>query len=137
MAINIEKLNKSVFIASSLFIVALLMFAVLNPTAASESFSKLQNTIVTNGSWFYVLTVTIILAFALYMSLSNISTIKLGPDHAVPDYSFTTWLSMLFAAGMGIGLMFFGVAEPVMHYLAPPTADVNSLEGAQEAMEST
>nr|WP_226996516.1 BCCT family transporter [Thalassotalea crassostreae] len=137
MQLNIEKLNKPVFISSSLFIVALIIYTVLSPTGASNNFSALQNAIVTNGSWFYVLTVTIILAFALYMSLSKISSVKLGPDHAVPDYSFGTWLSMLFAAGMGIGLMFFGVAEPVMHYLSPPTAELHTLEAAQEAMKIT
>ncbi|WNC72838.1 BCCT family transporter [Thalassotalea psychrophila] len=137
MNLNLEKLNKPVFIASSLFILALIIYTVLDPTTATSNFSYLQSAIVTNGSWFYVLTVTIILVFALYLSLSSISAIKLGPDHANPDYSFSTWLAMLFAAGMGIGLMFFGVAEPVMHYLAPPTADKNTLEAAQEAMKIT
>ena len=134
---SIEKLNKPVFITSSLFILALIIYTVIDPKTAGSNFSYLQNAIVTNGSWFYVLTVTIILAFAVYMSISNISSIKLGPDHAVPDYSFYTWLSMLFATGMGIGLMFFGVAEPVMHYLSPPIADKNTLEAAQEAMKIT
>lgn len=137
MNLNIDKLNKPVFVVSSLFILALIIYTVLDPSTAASNFSYLQNTIVTNGSWFYVLTVTIILVFAIYMSVSSISAIKLGPDHANPDYSFSTWLAMLFAAGMGIGLMFFGVAEPVMHYLSPPTAEKNTLEAAREAMKIT
>ncbi len=96
-----------------------------------------QALVVENGSWFYVLTVAIILIFVIYLGASKYGNIKLGPDHAVPDYKLITWLSMLFAAGMGIGLMFFGVAEPLMHYMAPPTADKESLEAVKEAMKIT
>jgi choline-glycine betaine transporter len=67
-----------------------------------------------------VLVVAIILVSVLLFSLSRFGDIKLGPDHAEPAYSGISWFSMLFAAGMGIGLMFFGVAEPVMHFLQPP-----------------
>src|SRR5690554_4543743 len=65
------------------------------------------------------------------------ATIKLGPDHSEPDYSHLSWFSMLFSAGMGIGLMFFGVAEPVMHFLAPPVAEPGSIDAAREAMKIT
>ncbi len=54
------------------------------------------------------------------MALTDFGRIKLGPDHSEPDYSYGSWFAMLFSAGMGIGLMFFGVAEPIMHYLSPP-----------------
>src|SRR5690554_2905220 len=64
-------------------------------------------------------------------------TIKLGPDHSEPDYSRISWFAMLFSAGMGIGLMFFGVAEPVMHFLAPPVAEPGSVDAAREAMKIT
>lgn len=100
-------------------------------------FSATQAIIVDNGSWFYVLTVASILFFVIYLSISKYGNIKLGPDHAMPDYKLITWLSMLFAAGMGIGLMFFGVAEPLMHYMAPPSADPDSLQAVKEAMKIT
>ncbi|QBY03549.1 BCCT family transporter [Thalassotalea sp. HSM 43] len=137
LKLDISKINRQVFLISALTILALLLFTVYSPEGAKLFFSKIQTRIIDNGSWFYVLTVTIILGFVIYLSLSRFANIKLGPDHSSPDYSLTTWLSMLFAAGMGIGLMFFGVAEPIMHYLAPPTAEVGTLAAAREAMKIT
>ena len=84
-----------------------------------------------------MLTVAFIFFFVIFLGFSRYGDIRLGPDHATPDYSMLTWLSMLFAAGMGIGLMFFGVAEPLMHYLSPPTADKGSVAAVQEAMKMT
>lgn len=130
-------LNKQVFIPASVVIVMLLVFAVISPATANAVFDLMQSTIVANGSWFYVLSVAVILLTVLYLGFSRYGNIRLGPDHALPDYSLLTWLSMLFAAGMGIGLMFFGVAEPVMHYLAPPTADPQTTEAVREAMKTT
>ncbi len=131
------KLNKAVFIPASLLVMALLLFTLVFQETATQFFGNLQSTIVDYGSWFYVLVVAIILLLAVYLGLSRYSGIKLGPDHASPDYSYLSWLSMLFAAGMGIGLMFYGVAEPLMHYLSPPTAENGTIEAAQEAMKIT
>src|SRR5690606_21793190 len=63
--------------------------------------------------------------------------IKLGPDDATPDFSFVSWLAMLFAAGMGIGLMFYGVGEPMSHFMAPPTAEPRTIAAMREAMSVT
>ena len=130
-------LNKPVFYTSSILIVALLIFAASAPETADSLFKAIQSVIVTNGSWFYVLTVAIVLLFVVYLGMSRYGEIKLGPDHATPEFSFKTWLSMLFAAGMGIGLMFFGVAEPLMHFLSPPTAEAGSIDAVREAMKTT
>ncbi|WP_284246164.1 BCCT family transporter [Thalassotalea insulae] len=130
-------INPSVFFTSTLIIVSLLVISIYSPQVVNKFFSSAQESITTNGSWFYVLTVGIILGFVIYLSMSRFGSIKLGPDHATPDYKLSTWISMLFAAGMGIGLMFFGVAEPIMHYLSPPTADKGSLEAIKEAMKIT
>ena len=130
-------LNKPVFYTSSIIIACLLIFAAALPETADSLFKTIQDVIVTNGSWFYVLTVAIVLLFVVYLGMSRYGEIKLGPDHAVPEFKFTTWLSMLFAAGMGIGLMFFGVAEPLMHFLAPPTAQAESIDAVREAMKTT
>lgn len=134
---NTVSLNAKVFYPSSFAIVVLLLFAFWAPETADTFFKQVQTAIVENGSWFYVLSVAIILSFVLYLGFSRFGRIRLGPDHASPDYSLPTWLSMLFAAGMGIGLMFFGVAEPMMHYLAPPTAEAGSVEAVREAMKMT
>ena len=137
MKINLSSINRSVFFSSTVIIVSLLVITLFSPQFASRFFTDLQQSITTNGGWFYVLTVGVILGFVLYLSMSRFGSIKLGPDHSVPDYKLSTWISMLFAAGMGIGLMFFGVAEPIMHYVSPPIAEKGSLESIKEAMKIT
>ncbi|WP_448211617.1 BCCT family transporter [Colwellia sp. MEBiC06753] len=137
MEMTHKKFNKAVFLPSTLTIAVILLTTLLWPQLADTTFKALQTNITQNGGWFYVLTVAIIVGFVVYLSLSRFGEIKLGPDHSTPDYKLSTWISMLFAAGMGIGLMFFGVAEPIMHYLSPPTAEKESLEAIKEAMKIT
>jgi choline/glycine/proline betaine transport protein len=131
------KLNSAVFYPASLLVISLLLFTLVFPQVSASFFASLQSSIVENFSWFYVFTVAVILVFTLYLGFSRFSDVKLGPDHATPDYSYVSWLSMLFAAGMGIGLMFYGVAEPLMHFLVPPTADPGTVAAAKEAMKTT
>ncbi len=131
------KLNSAVFYPASILVISLLVFSLALPQVSAVFFAALQSAIVDNFSWFYVFTVAVILVLALYLGFSRFSDVKLGPDHATPDYSYVSWLSMLFAAGMGIGLMFYGVAEPLMHFLVPPTADPGTVEAAKEAMKTT
>ncbi len=131
------KINKSVFYPAILVIFSILIGTLFAPEIASNAFNTMQGAITINGGWFYILTVAIILGFVIYLGMSRFGSVKLGPDHSTPDYKLSTWISMLFAAGMGIGLMFFGVAEPVMHYLSPPTAEKESLEAMKEAMKIT
>jgi choline/glycine/proline betaine transport protein len=132
-----SKLNKKVFVSASSIIIALVLYAAALPNQAKNLFTVIQGSIIENGSWFYVLTVAFIFFFVTFLGLSKYGEIRLGPDHATPDYSLLSWLSMLFAAGMGIGLMFFGVAEPLMHYLSPPTAETGTIEAVKEAMKMT
>ncbi|MCC2603771.1 BCCT family transporter [Planctobacterium marinum] len=136
-ASTFRHLNLNVFIVATISITALVLFTLLAPQFAESFFDTLQSEIVSSGSWFYVLTVAVILVTTLYLGLSQYGEVKLGPDHAQPDYNLATWLSMLFAAGMGIGLMFFGVAEPLMHFMAPPTAEPGGIEAVKEAMKMT
>jgi len=132
-----SQLNKKVFVSASSIIIAILLYTATRPKEAQSLFTVIQAAIVDNGSWFYVLTVAFILFFVAFLGFSRYGEIRLGPDHSTPDYSLVTWLSMLFAAGMGIGLMFFGVAEPLMHYLSPPTAETGTVEAVKEAMKMT
>ena len=134
---NKSQLNKNVFVGASSIIISLLLYTVALPKQAQSFFTLIQTGIVDNGSWFYVLTVAFIFFFVIFLGVSRYGDIRLGPDHSTPDYSLVTWLSMLFAAGMGIGLMFFGVAEPLMHYLSPPTAETGTVEAVKEAMKMT
>ncbi|MDC9596547.1 choline BCCT transporter BetT [Xenorhabdus anantnagensis] len=130
-------INPPVFFFSAFLVIALVTFAGLKPELADRWFKALQQDIFVNASWFYILAVALILLSVTYLGLSRYGNIKLGPDHAEPDFSYFSWFAMLFSAGMGIGLMFFGVAEPVMHYLLPPVGTPESIAAAKQAMKLT
>jgi len=130
-------INPPVFFVSAALIIILVSFAAFKPQLAEYHLQNLQQSLFTNASWFYILAVALILLSVTYLGLSRYGNIKLGPDHAEPDFSYRSWFAMLFSAGMGIGLMFFGVAEPVMHYLAPPVGDAETVAAAKEAMRVT
>ncbi|RRW42903.1 BCCT family transporter [Pseudomonas luteola] len=127
-------LNPPVFWGSTLLILILVIYASAFHESAQSVFGLIQSWIITNVSWFYILAVALILLTVVFLGVSRYGDIKLGPDHSEPDYSSTTWFAMLFSAGMGIGLMFFGVAEPVMHFLSPPTGQSGTVDAAREAL---
>jgi|GEM_PF-1760998 len=130
-------INSPVFFGSAALILALVIYSVAFPQSAQTLFGAVQAWIIANLSWLYILAVAIILLMVVMLALSRYGDIKLGPDHSEPDYSSLTWFAMLFSAGMGIGLMFFGVAEPVMHFLSPPVGEGGTTEAAREAMKIT
>lgn len=130
-------INKPVFLTSALFILLLVVFTIAAPAAAQDFFNLIQAWILGNASWFYILTVAIILLAVIFVAVSRYGNIKLGPDHSEPDYRDITWFAMLFSTGMGIGLMFFGVAEPVMHFIDPPVGEGGTAPAAREAMKIT
>lgn len=135
---NLAKdLNKVVFFTSAFFITMLTLVASMFPKWLGDLFNSIQSYIVENFGWVYILSVATILFFAIYLMLSKYSRIKLGPDHSRPEHSNLSWFAMLFSAGMGIGLMFWGVAEPVMHFLSPPILEGGTPEAAKEAMKIT
>jgi choline/glycine/proline betaine transport protein len=130
-------INTPVFVGTLVITGIFLAIGILFPTNAAEIFGTLQSFLLTNFGWFYLLTVGIVLISVLLMCLGRFGRIKLGPDDATPDFSFISWLAMLFAAGMGIGLMFYGVGEPMSHYMAPPTAEPRTIAAMREAMSVT
>lgn len=134
---NNSKINPPVFFSATLLIVFLVGITALFPEWANHHFTQLQQEIMTNVSWFYIMAVALILLCAVFLGLSRYGDIKLGPDHSEPAFKFGSWFAMLFSAGMGIGLMFFGVAEPVLHFIAPPAGEPGSVFAAKEAMKIT
>lgn len=132
-----SSLNPPVFFGSAILICATVAYCMLFPTQAQQTFGQVQEWIVNNASWFYVLAVALILISVVFLATSRYGDLKLGPDHSQPEYRNLTWFAMLFCAGMGIGLMFFGVAEPLMHYAAPPVGEPQSVQAAREAMKLT
>ncbi|TVR48653.1 MAG: BCCT family transporter [Planctomycetota bacterium] len=122
---------------SSIITALFVAFAIIAPSAMGELFAAVQGWITHHVGWFYVLAVAGFLTFTVIIAFSGMGAIKLGPDHSSPDYTYKSWFAMLFSAGMGIGLMFFGVAEPVMHYMSPPTGEAETVDAARTAMRVT
>ncbi|MBB5014230.1 BCCT family transporter [Rehaibacterium terrae] len=131
------RINPPVFIASGVLTLVFVTFAIVAPQAAEALFGAVQGWVVETAGWFYVLAVAGFLVFVVLLAVSGFGRIKLGPDHSEPDYSYASWFAMLFSAGMGIGLMFFGVAEPIMHYTSPPVGEAATAEAARQAMRIT
>ncbi len=126
-----------VVVPALLVLGALLVFCGFYPDSADALFSGAQTWVVGHFDWFYTVAVTAFLLFLVLVAASRFGDIRLGPDDAVPEFSFVSWTAMLFAAGMGIGLMYFGVGEPLQHYLKPPTVVGGTPAAAREALEST
>ena len=128
------KTNWPVFIISGVLIIAMVLYAGFGRESAAETLANVTGWIGTNLGWFYVLTATIAVVFVLYIAISNAGNIRLGPDHSRPKFNTFSWVSMLFAAGIGVDLMFFAVAEPVTMYMAPPVGEGETMEAAKEAV---
>jgi len=131
------QVNPPVFFTSAGLTLAFAGLSALFPTQAKSLFDSLQAAIVHEFGWFYIAVVAGFLGFAIFLMLSRYGDVKLGPDDSEPDYSYLSWFAMLFSAGMGIGLIFFGVAEPLQHYATPPTGEGKTIEAAQRAMVLT
>jgi choline/glycine/proline betaine transport protein len=118
-------LSKPVFFVAGGIIVLAVAFALLLPDVFNNAISTLNSTVVSSIGWYYVLIVTAFVAFGIVVAVSRMGNIKLGKDDDEPEYSVFSWFAMLFAAGMGIGLVFWGAAEPLTFFSengAPPNA---------------
>lgn len=131
------EINGPVFFSSTILIIIGIALTLYFGDAAEVFFNKTQNQIAEYGGWVFVLSVNVFLIFVLYLAFSKFGSIRLGGKNAEPEFKTLSWFSMLFSAGMGIGLLFYSVAEPVMHFGNPPTADPNSVAAAKEAMNFT
>jgi len=126
-----------VFFTSASLIIGFVIVSVFFNEMLGNIFNPLLNGISTNAGWFFTLAVNIILLFVLYLMFSRYGDIRLGGDDAEPDFSTLSWFAMLFSAGMGIGLLFYGVAEPMFHFMVPPVPADSAAEAAQNAMKYT
>lgn len=125
------------FFGSAMVAIGLIVFASAMPERAAATFRIANRWVVDDAGWFYMLSVAIFLLFVLGLAVSPMGRIRLGPDDAEPDYPFGTWAAMLFSAGMGIGIVFYGVAEPITHFAAPPDAAPGTAAAARDAMQVT
>lgn len=132
-----SQMNPRVFWGATIIIALLLIGAMVAPGAFGPAFGTAQDWVIDSFGWFYVASVSIFLLVALGLAISPAGRLRLGAEHVEPDFPYVSWLAMLFAAGMGIGLMYFAVAEPIQHYIAPPDVEPGTAAAAREAMVIT
>ena len=131
------EVNWPVFIISGVGILAIALWAIFARDNAADTLAGIVAWVSKNFGWFYIVTATVAVLFMLYVAISRTGQIKLGPDHAKPQFGLFSWASMLFAAGIGIDLLFFSVAEPVAQFYGPPTGDAETIEAARQAVVFT
>jgi len=131
------KVNPWVFYPAAGVIVLFVAFGAAFSGTLETFFGWLQNAIVDAFGWFYVLSVAFFLLFVVWLPFSRFAHVRLGRDTDRPEFTYLTWMAMLFSAGMGIGLVFYGVAEPILHFGNPPFAEARSDAAARAALNLT
>lgn len=126
-------LKTGVSLPSIIFIIIISLLAGFYPTLMENILEVAKEFIFENLNWILVWSVGIFIVFLIYLMFSKYGKIRLGANDSLPDHSFFSWISMLFAAGMGIGLMYFSVAEPMQHYTAEVFAGNSHAQRAQDA----
>lgn len=133
------KLDWVVFGFTSILAIAFVLWGFINQASLARSASTAQSWVILNFGWFFVLTSTLFVVFVLWLAASRYGRVPLGRDGEQPEFRTVSWVAMMFSAGMGIGLMFFGVAEPLSHYVSPPpgSASGQTSKAMQVAMATT
>jgi choline/glycine/proline betaine transport protein len=116
---SLPPVQRWVFWPAAVIVIVFVAFTLIAPGIAESMFKTIQTTIVNAFNWYYVLIAVVFVAFSLYLGFSRFGDIKLGKDDDEPEFSLMSWFSLLFAAGMGIGLVFYGVSEPLTHFVTP------------------
>lgn len=128
------KVSKPVFVTSALLIVGFIIFGVFFTEMAGALFSYLQSFITNKFGWMFIILMNTALVFCIYLAASRYGDIRLGNQTEQPQYSLFSWIGMLFSAGIGIGLVYWGTAEPLYHFMAPPLGEAQTVEAAKLAM---
>jgi glycine betaine transporter len=134
-----EKSNKIsyVFVFAAIIVGLLVIIGAIFPDKFGEISGAISGWVTTYFGWYYMILVTVIVFFCIFLIFSPIGKLKLGLPDDEPEFSTISWITMLFSAGMGIGLVFYGAGEPMAHFMSPPTADPGTTEALAESMRST
>ncbi|QEA39612.1 BCCT family transporter [Pistricoccus aurantiacus] len=132
-----DRLNPIVFYGSVIGIVAFALWTMGFTESAGRVINSVLGWISNTFGWYYFLVVLAYLVFVIVIGFSRFGKIRLGPDHSRPDFNMASWAAMLFAAGIGIDLLFFCIAEPLTQFLAPPEGEPGTVAAARHAMELT
>ncbi|WP_286785157.1 MULTISPECIES: choline transporter [Pseudomonas] len=129
-----DSLNKAVFFTAAGLILAFTLMTVFFTEVSGRTIGAVLSWVSSTFGWYYLLAATLYIVFVLFVASSRFGAIKLGPEQSKPEFSLLSWSAMLFAAGIGIDLMFFSVAEPVTQYMLPPEGEGQTVEAARQAM---
>ncbi|WP_411109287.1 BCCT family transporter [Streptomyces sp. c-19] len=131
--------DRIVFGVTAVLTVAFVVWGATATESLESTSSRLLEGLIRDGGWAFMLAASGFVVFALWLAISRYGRITLGQENEGPEFRTVSWIAMMFSAGMGIGLMFYGVSEPLAHYGAPPpgTHPVDSAERMQTAMATT
>ncbi|AVV34688.1 high-affinity choline transporter BetT [Halomonas sp. SF2003] len=132
-----SRINPTVFYGSIIGILAFLAFAMLFTEQADAWIGSALGWTIDTFGWFYMLAIVAYLVFGVLIACSRFGRIRLGPDDSRPEFSLLSWSAMLFAAGIGIDILFYCIAEPLSHYVAPVTGDPQTQAAIRNAMVET
>lgn len=128
----------NVFWISIVLVLLAVGYGAFAPDNFAEVTGNIEGFLTTSFGWYYLLIVSVMVLFCLFFLISPMGQIRLGKDNDKPEFSFGTWIAMLFSAGMGIGLVFWGAAEPLSHFaIDPATAEPGTAEAFKESMRFT
>lgn len=131
------QINKPVFFTSVFFIILSISLVLIYQDQARDVFLNIQNTIADAAGWFYILCINIFIVFLVIIAFSKYGQLRIGGQNERPEFKRMSWFAMLFSAGMGIGLLFWGVGEPITHFTNPPGMKGLTPEAASKAMDLT
>ena len=131
------EVNGPVFFTSANIVIITITLTLLFKDEAEQHFTEIQAFVANKAGWFFILSVNMFLVFMIYLAFSKYGQIRIGGQTAKPEFKTLSWFAMLFSAGMGIGLLFWSISEPIYHYLSPPMAAGETAEAAKEAMKFT
>ena len=128
------RVSKPVFLSSALLIIAFIIFGAFFNELANEVFGQAKAFISVRFGWFFIVVVNLALLMSIYLIFSKYGDIRLGYQTEEPEYNLLSWIGMLFSAGIGIGLLYWGTAEPLQHFMAPPIGEPETVAAAKQAM---
>lgn len=128
------RVSRPVFLTSAILILAFIIFGAFFNELASEVFGQAKAFVSMRFGWFFIMVVNLTLVMSIYLIFSRYGDIRLGHQNENPEYNLVSWIGMLFSAGIGIGLLYWGTAEPLYHFMAPPLGEPETIAAAKQAM---
>ena len=128
------RVSRPVFLTSAILILAFIIFGAFFNELAIEVFGQAKAFVSMRFGWFFIMVVNLTLVMSIYLIFSRYGDIRLGHQNESPEYNIVSWIGMLFSAGIGIGLLYWGTAEPLYHFMAPPLGEPESIAAAKQAM---